>query len=163
MRDKLKEMVKSKRASFETHDFDIDLGWNELSEKLIKTSSYQPWKWMIGVAASLVIFGSFVFVTLGTSSHQDTELTEAEYYYEQMIDAKLVQVKKQVTDPILLADIEQLDQAFLELKKDLKDNLDNEEVIMAMMENYQLKLRILERILQEIEEDEKEEEATVGL
>jgi len=118
---------------------------------------------VIGVAASLVIFGSFVFVILGTSSHQDTELTEAEYYYEQMIDAKLLQVKRKVKDPILLADIEQLDKAFLELKKDLKDNLDNEEVIMAMMENYQLKLRILERILQEIEEDEKEEEATVGL
>jgi len=163
MQDSLKKMVDARRASFETYDLDIDLEWDRLSGKLKKGTKPQTWKWVMSIAASLLIIGGFISLNVFSDSHQHSELSEAEFYYERMIDAKLVQVKSKVNDPVLLADIAQLDQAFVELKKDLSDNLDNEEVIMAMMENYQLKLRILERILQEIEEDEKDDEDTVGL
>ena len=62
-------------------------------------------------------------------------------------------VKSQVKDPRVIEDLEAMDKAFAELKGDLEDNVDNEEVVAAMMENYQLKLRILEEILSELEKE----------
>ena len=50
-----------------------------------------------------------------------------------------------------------MDQVFAELKTDLEENVDNEEVITAMMENYRLKLQILEEILVELEKEKREE------
>ena len=50
-----------------------------------------------------------------------------------------------------------MNAAFSELKADLKDNVDNEEVVTAMMENYRLKLQILEEILKELEKERSEE------
>jgi hypothetical protein len=89
------------------------------------------------------------------------ELQEAQFYYEEIIDAKLIRVKNQVDDPALLQDIEELDKAFQELKKDLKEDVDNHEVVLAMIDNYRLKLKILERILEDIEESEYEEDISL--
>ena len=51
-----------------------------------------------------------------------------------------------------------MDRAFAELKQDLKDNADNAEVIAAMMNHYRLKLQILEKMLNEIQEENESEE-----
>ena len=56
----------------------------------------------------------------------------------------------------LIEDFTEMDKAFLELKEDLKDDVDNEEVVEAMINNYRLKLKILERIMIEIEEKDNE-------
>ena len=58
-------------------------------------------------------------------------------------------------DPLIMEDMELLDNAYSELKSDLADGVDNEEVINAMISNYQIKLDILERILIEIKEKEE--------
>jgi hypothetical protein len=44
-------------------------------------------------------------------------------------------------------ELTELDHIYRELKEDLKDNADNEEVVVAMIQNYRLKLEILEEIL----------------
>lgn len=163
MQDNLKELVDQKRDQFET-DFDIDLGWTELSRRIEKKALNQRtnWPyWITGVAATLLLVSGWFWLSLG-SGNTTNEISEAEFYYQQMIDLKMVQVQKQVKDPLLLADIAALDQVFAELKKDLKDDLDNEEVILAMMENYQLKLKILEKILEEID-DEKDLDSSISL
>ena len=38
----------------------------------------------------------------------------------------------------------------MELKDDLNDNADNDEVIQAMIQNYRIKLEILEEMLNQI-------------
>ena len=43
-----------------------------------------------------------------------------------------------------------LDAILLELKEDLSDDADNQEVVEAMMQNYMLKLEILEDLLEQI-------------
>ena len=47
-------------------------------------------------------------------------------------------------------DLSELDAIFLELKKDLNDNANNQEVIEAMIQNYMMKLEILEDMLEQI-------------
>ena len=71
----------------------------------------------------------------------DSELAEMEMYYKSEIDYKVSLVKNHLNDESILEDLAAMDQAFAELKVDLKDNVDNEEVVSAMMENYQLKLK----------------------
>jgi 3-hydroxyacyl-CoA dehydrogenase len=44
----------------------------------------------------------------------------------------------------------ELDSMYYDLKSDLKDNMANQEVIEAIIENYRLKITILEDILTEI-------------
>jgi len=43
-----------------------------------------------------------------------------------------------------------LDSVYADLRRDLKDNAANEEVIEAMIQNYRLKLEILEDVLSQM-------------
>jgi len=81
------------------------------------------------------------------------ELIEAEAYYSSLINLKKDEVfRLTASNPEIRHEIDMemvdLDRVFAELKKDLKDNADNEEVIEAMIQNYRLKLDILEEMLQ---------------
>jgi hypothetical protein len=61
-------------------------------------------------------------------------------------------------------ELSELDKIYRELKEDLKDNADNEEVVAAMIQNYRLKLEILEEILQQLQpanENTEDDEDTI--
>lgn len=55
-------------------------------------------------------------------------------------------------------DMAELDSIYNSLKNDLKDNIDNKEVIEAMILNYKLKLEVLEEILFTLQMMEPEKE-----
>jgi hypothetical protein len=59
---------------------------------------------------------------------------------------------------MLHADLEELDEVYLELKEDLKDNVANPEVIEAMILNYRVKLEILEDLLNQLKEKENQDD-----
>ena len=79
-----------------------------------------------------------------------------------MINEKLrsIQAKSGDFDKLVMEDISKLDSAYEDLKYDLKENINNEKVINAMIENYRIKLEILEQILQELDEKSNEQEFT---
>ncbi len=84
------------------------------------------------------------------------ELQEAELYYASQINYKKTELFSLTSDsPDLQQDITtelgDLDAILLELKEDLKDNADNQEVVEAMIQNYMLKLEILEDMLRQID------------
>jgi len=84
------------------------------------------------------------------------ELQEAELYYASQISYKRTELFSLTADsPDLQNDISielgGLDAILLELKEDLKDNADNQEVVEAMIQNYMLKLEILEDMLRQID------------
>jgi hypothetical protein len=85
------------------------------------------------------------------------ELVEAEAYYTAQINLRKEEVLLLTTGlPDVQKEIDleivELDKVFEELKEDLKDNADNEEVIEAMIQNYRLKLDILEEMLSRLKE-----------
>ena len=51
-----------------------------------------------------------------------------------------------------------MDSDYSSLKKDLKDNADNQEVIDAMIDYYRLKLKMLEQILEELKNNDDKTE-----
>jgi hypothetical protein len=80
------------------------------------------------------------------------ELKEAELYYTGLIDARLQEIKPFLAEypEIELemeADLSDLDNVYNSLKNDLKDNVANQEVIQAMIENYRTRIDILEEML----------------
>lgn len=155
MRDSLKEHIENRREDFELYPFDSDQEWVKLSKR-IKPQKRDPWR-VAGMAAcfALVMLGS-VFVVNNKHSGNN-EVAELENFYEGEINQRITLIKSQLQDDKILKDLEEMDIAFAELKADLNDNVDNEEVITAMMENYRLKLQILEEILNELEKEKSEE------
>ncbi len=84
------------------------------------------------------------------------ELMEAEVYYTSQIDNKKEEIftyAGENDDFIKDIDLDllELDQVFRELKQDILDNGKNEEVIEAMIQNYRLKLQILDEVLVQLQ------------
>jgi chromosome segregation ATPase len=82
------------------------------------------------------------------------ELAETEKYYSGLIQTKLKELQGTLSSypelkDGLHKDLAELDSVYRDLKKDLKDNVSNEEVVDAMIQNYRLKLKLLEQIQQE--------------
>lgn len=157
MRDSLKDHIENNREDFELYPFDTEKGWNEISGIIPSESrKNDPWQ-VIGKVAcfAFVIAGAIFF--MNPQSKASNELAELESYYNGEINQKITLVKSKLKDDRILKDLQLMDLAFAELKADLKDNVDNQEVITAMMENYQLKLQILEQILSELEKEKSEE------
>jgi hypothetical protein len=50
----------------------------------------------------------------------------------------------------------ELDSVYIDLKADLKDNMANQEVIEAIIENYRMKISILEDLLKQIDPEDDE-------
>jgi len=91
------------------------------------------------------------------------ELREAEIYYTNMVDNRLEELTPLIQqDPELQNelnnDLSELDSLYTELQKDLVDNIANDEVVEAMIQNYRLKLEILEDLLEKLQETSKNEE-----
>ncbi|MDY0286521.1 MAG: hypothetical protein RBR21_10340, partial [Bacteroidales bacterium] len=83
------------------------------------------------------------------------ELQEAEAFYEARINQSKTRLASYSTQhPELLEeinnDLEQLSQVYEELKNDLDDHAANQEIIEAMIQNYRLRLGILEQILAQL-------------
>ncbi|MEO9483295.1 MAG: hypothetical protein ABJG47_07615 [Ekhidna sp.] len=152
----MKDHVKDQRDEFEIYPFDANSGWEEIKQKVAPKQQKDPWK-MAGIAAcfAFILGGTILF--MNPAPQPNDEIAELERYYNGEINQKITLVKSQLKDDRILEDLTTMDQAFAELKSDLKDNVDNQEVIAAMMENYQLKLQILEEIIKELEKEKSEE------
>ncbi|WP_422360579.1 hypothetical protein [Reichenbachiella sp.] len=161
----LKNFIDVNRESFEIYDYPQD-DWQTISEKLDVVekkakSVVIPLKYVWRAAAVFLIMIGAVFymswVNWKSQSQEimmSAELQEAEYYYGELIATKVAHIQQldQNAEQEVFRNMEALDQAFNELKSDLKDNADNEEVIHAMIDNYKIKLQILEQIITQLEE-----------
>lgn len=178
MKDELKIYTEQNRESFESYSLDLDDAWcgiedklNELDEEPVKF----PWANILKIAAIFMVvmtvaFGYYLnnqrlaLSENGIALHNiSSELADTEAFYTSLISEKieLIEVSEGNIEPEILHQINILDDEYLSLKADMKDNADSEEVINAMINNYRLKLAMLEKILEEIQDndDNNHEEA----
>jgi hypothetical protein len=92
-----------------------------------------------------------------------SELKEAEIYYNSLANSLYREATPMLTrnpeiKTELTADISHIDSICFEIKKDLKDNVANQDVIEALIQNYRIKIRLLEDILQILKENEENPE-----
>lgn len=187
-KDRLEQFVTENRDRFDDQEPAPAL-WNTIENELgsndSKSRSINIRKIVWRAAAVLIIFfaawtandlyDNYQNKQLASSGHnqevpeqdsQIAELLEAEMYYTSQINERQQELFKYTSNnPAIREEINieitELDSIYVELKHDLQDNLDNEEVIEAMIQNYRVKLQILEDVLFAIKEtDNKEEKPT---
>ena len=167
--DKLEEFILENREHFD--DLDLRPGaWDRIEKRKAPVLGI-GWRSVMWRAAAVVIifFSSYVFFRL---TDKDTvvpagnlygevadehstladELKAAEIYYTTQITFMREEaVRLSEGDPavreIIDSEMVDLDKVYQELRNDLQDNTDNEEVIEAMIQNYRIKLEVLEEIL----------------
>lgn len=172
MKDKLKSHINKNRSEFELYQTDIEGIWSEIEDALEKNRPNQfKWRTVLKVAASIMLVFVVGFLAIryvdNIRKYEDgfslaeisPELAEAEFYYSRLVDEKfaLIRSNNDQLGPLITQEFEVLDSAYQDLKNDLKDNMDNEEVINAMIQNYRIKLQILEQILDNMERNEDKE------
>ena len=104
----------------------------------------------IGGMLGLHFFGGQEQMAVRTISDLNPEYAEMESFYTQKINTQINELKTYQYDKSILEDIAELDAAFKELKEELGESeevVEDEEIIHAMIENYQTKIDILERVL----------------
>ena len=172
MKDDLKRHIQENREDFELYSLDAEALWTGIEEGLDHGKArFVSWKVGLRIAASIAIIFvvsiGVIRVTDNAKRYADgislkdlsPELAEAEYYYNRLVQEKFEVITSShiKLDPVIQAEFQMLDSAYLELKNDLKDNVDSEEVIDAMIQNYRIKLQILEQILDNIQSNEDKE------
>ncbi len=164
MKDRLEEFVRGHRDEFDLHDPDPKL-WKEI-EKELSLKRIGSWRLYFTRAAVVLSIFTVSFMVqqiwfksnFKIANHKNSkiietpELKEAEVYYTGIINEKLKEVepllvKYPMVDKELHNDLSQLDSICLGLRNDLKDNIANQEVIEAMINNYRLRISILEDML----------------
>lgn len=173
MSDRLEDFVKQHREQFDQHEPDPSI-WLKISpEKVPVVTERRPVHWLrIAAAIALIFAGSTAGIYFLTGNRVQTEqygselyqeIRETEAYYGHMVSQRYDELQPYLaSDPaaqeMLAADMEELDEVYMELKKDLKDNASNPEVIEAMILNYRVKLEILEDLLNQLKEKENQDE-----
>ena len=92
------------------------------------------------------------------------ELAETEAFYVSRVENKMAELERLCKDhPQALAEVEEefklLDSDLTELKTDLQSGVSRQEIVEAMVENYRIKLRIVENILEQMNENENQNHA----
>ena len=173
--DNLEKFILDNRQEFEVEQPSPEV-WDRIKKRRPETKSISlNWKTIaLRAAAVVVIFvSSYYFHDFMDKRQNNTSNTaqieiennplyrdflEAELYYSSEINYKQNELFQLTSNsPALQKEVdfemENLDNLFLQLKEDLNDNADNNEVIEAMIQNYRIKLEILEDILYQIKSE----------
>jgi hypothetical protein len=170
--DNLEQFIKDNRQKLDKYEPPKRI-WRGIKAGLpIRKTLIPLW---ISAAAVIIIILS-VTITLYTLSQKKNNLfadvksgqpglKETEVYYNTLVNKLYIEAKPLLTSQPEIArelhiDMAQLDNICADLKKDLKDNVANQEVIEALIQNYRIKLQLLEDMLMLLKQHEDKSEKT---
>ncbi len=175
--DELEKFVTQNRDGFD--DFEPDPAiFAQVQQNIKPARKFNPVKILWRAAAIIIIFvSSYFFHDYQSEKRQVNQLIEqadenqikearlffeARAYYSSMIQNKEKEVfaltknypkiKKELKD-----EFKEIDKEIKSLQNDLKDGVSNQEIIEAMIQNYRIKLEILENVWHELSTEVKEE------
>ena len=157
MGDQLEKFIHENRAAFDDAT-PSENTWAEINNRMEKRKFSWTIVWKV---AALLFLASTLYLMIdrpSSTEHEGPVLSEeflqAEDYYTQLISEKREIIQKELTpeqQKEFLIEIDQLDTMYEELKKNHKTNAANERVVDAMITNLQLRLEILTRQLDILE------------
>lgn len=171
--DKLKNFIDQHRDEFET-ELPHRMVWENIEKRLHPAGRTRS-IWNIVPMIYKVAASGLILVALGVgigfkiqqtkdftyaiqNPNSRKEFREAEAYYTSQIDYKLSELNTLKPDASILDDLNQIDQISTELKLELVKNPDQDQsmLIQQMMQQYQQKLNVLNKILSKIQQKENE-------
>jgi hypothetical protein len=169
--DKFEEHIKRARQDLDMYNPPSEL-WNKIEKGLKKEKSIN-WKWLSVAAIVIVVLGfatlllkpSFNIKNNNEISNADgnnpvtPQLSETEIYYNNLVSALYREAAPLLTtnpeiNKELTEDLSRLDSISSDIRKDLKENIANQEVVEALIQNYRIKIRLLEDILNLLKEND---------
>jgi CHASE3 domain sensor protein len=140
-------------------------------EKIAGRKTFPAGRFLVRLSAAVllaaVIGTAFLIYNSENRKNKLSELTsevkEMELFYNSLASTLYTQAKPLLTsqpeiEKELENDLARIDEICAEIKKDLKDNVSNQEVIEALIRNYTIKIRILEDMLRILNENENNTE-----
>ena len=169
--DNFEKHIRENAGAFDEHTVDKAKLWANISAELEKdTPKVIPlWKRpMFRIAASVTlimgmatIFGLAYFNT-NTAQEQyvSKELLEIDMHYQDLVayQVELVRKNRYLSDTDkteFLSFMDELDAEYEVLRKELHNNLDNEQVLAAIVSNYKTRIELIENLLHQINESKK--------
>ncbi|MEM9847959.1 MAG: hypothetical protein AAF847_08715 [Bacteroidota bacterium] len=168
-KDHLEQYIADHRADFDRSMPPLKT-WYQIEQTLDqqtgKRRKMQVWK-IASIAAAVVfllVTGGIIGSIWTTSASGDAtastvivseEFRETESYYQQQLDQKLQQLATYKNEsPKIIADMEQSNEFLAELKTELAQvpNGTEEVVISNIIKIYQMRLQILEQVLENLEQ-----------
>jgi hypothetical protein len=170
--DKLEEYIRKNREELDKNIPSPDL-WNGIRKDLHRRRLNQI-KWLSAAAMIVIIFSTASLFYVGENRRNNIlrsrdinafmikanpQLVETEVYYNNLVNSLYNEASPLLTrhpdlKNELFNDFSQIDSICTDIKKDLKDNVDNQEVIEALINNYRIKIQILEDMLVVLKQDE---------
>lgn len=176
MKQNIEKYLKEQRLKLDLEEPEQDLIWegirSGLQEK--KRKRLPDWFWKVAAIFIFAVSATY-FVVNETSEKQivvvqlsdiSADLGKQENQLKQLVDLKWNEVRQQLPEEntdlqFLLDELNELDEIYTTYQKDLNQTIDNEPVIRAMLDNYEKRIRILNRLVLEIEKQKRYEKAVI--
>jgi hypothetical protein len=169
--DRLEEQIRKNRRELDLRRPSPAV-WRRVRKELGQ-DTFPVRRWLSVAAVFLAIIGTAItFFTIGhswngskmesrfdqTASPSGNQLKETEIYYSNIINSLYREAAPLLTshpdiDKELTDDISHLDSIYLDIKKDLRDNVANQDVIEALIQNYRIRIKILDDMLNMLKEE----------
>ncbi len=161
--DYLEKFIRENRSSFDTEVPSLKV-WANIDRKLDRKG--QPkYVWMrrlsaVAAVAILVVVACVIGFKMGASSAEAKSLAdispehaEMERFFNDQIQEKMAQLVSYKQDDFVRADFQELDAIYNELQQELEKapNGAENQVVQAMINNYQTKIEILEQVLEKVQ------------
>tara|TARA_R110002049_G_scaffold2687_2_gene20224 strand:+ start:9529 stop:10077 length:549 start_codon:yes stop_codon:yes gene_type:complete len=173
MKDNLENRVKDLQNQFDFEEpsvghferFEARLSNNTNQDKTVKWNP-ATWKWL-AVAASILLMVGFWFGSYSSTPQQmeladvSPKMKEAQSFFVSTIQYEIEQVNLQRNDTnekIITDAFDQLkilEQEYLKLTKELESDQSNRGVIYAMVSNFQQRIEVLQRLLEQLDDVKK--------
>jgi len=169
--DKLEEHIRKNREELDNYSPSPEV-WNGIS-KSMRSGKLKVTGWLSAAAMIVVIlttsvlfykgeWNKTIFLTRDSDAQlmkTNPQVIEAEIYYNSLFNSLYSEATPLLTTQPeikkeLFSDLSQLDSLCADIKKDLKDNVDNQNVIEALIKNYRIKTEILEDMLDLLKQNE---------
>jgi hypothetical protein len=171
MKENLENYIKKNRLKLDADEPDNDSIWEGIKSGMDKKRTILPyWFWKVAAIFIFIVSGTYFIVN---ETNQDKaaivsladvsdELGKQEAALKQLVNLKWEELQpllpEQKTDiQFLLDELNELDEVYITYQQDLEDSGANEQIVTALLDYYQKKMRILNRILHEIQKQQNHE------
>lgn len=163
--DQLEKFIRNNKAEFDSSNPDPGL-WNAIEDRLPRKEAKRLTIWKLTSVAAvglvLVLSGVIVGMSMNSNSVKSTaeymEFREAEQYYNMQLQQRVSALSTYTYDPTIDDDLAELKEVYNELTTELEDGMEpnKNDIIQALIQNYQTRVDLLERVLERLEEGQKQ-------
>jgi len=166
--DELKKLIGENRHIFdaaEPSEGHFDKFEKMLMERNDIKSRSVVWKTLLKVASLVILIvlsglyvtEHFIIKNTDIASKKNTEFNEAQHYYIQLVDQRIGEIEQMENfmtseqKQLLVDEITSMDNMYKKLKNDYRAMPNDPRIIQAMLQYYQMKMDILNRIISDLE------------